>query len=267
MSLESEKYLVSLITKLNNEFKSSLLNFSGNRQSAGSDGKTSNDLEEQELAFIMQDEDIQKDTNSEILQSSNNSVSSVEVQLPKKFKPNKKPEKQEPIKLEVVPQKTFIATSEIYSSANEDDQGAGGGDNIFSDDKEIYDIMEIEGNDDIYVDESGNTILNGEDDDGEFILVNYKSETDDLSNEKEYIVEEEDDEDDEGQQDNEMYVTKPTRKKHVDRMPREIVDRYAQSTDSNQHICTKCVKVFSTRTNLIRHIQSHDGNKVGVFKN
>jgi hypothetical protein len=259
--LDSEKYLVSLLTKLNQEFKSSLLNFSGNRQSAGSDEKSPNDYEEQELAYLMHDEDIQKDTNVEIQQPSNSSVTSIEI-LPKTFKPNKKPEKQEQVnvKLEVMTQKTFMTAPEIYSSATEDEHEQGG-DNIFTDDKEIYDIMEIEGNDDIYVDESGNTILNGDDDEGEFILVNYKSETDDLSNEKEYFVEE----DDEGQQNNEMYdehVAKPSRKKHVERMPREIVDRYAQSTDSNQHICTKCVKVFSTRTNLIRHIQSHDGNKV-----
>lgn len=123
--------------------------------------------------------------------------------------------------------------------------------------QEIYDIMEIE-NSDIYVDEAENALdANDDDDDGsEFILVNYKSSNDDLTNEKDqqFILEE-------------MYSSdqideKPSRKKHIKRMPKEIIERYAQSTDGNQHICTKCVKVFSTRTNLIRHIQSHDGNKV-----
>lgn len=253
MSLESEDYLVKLITKLNNEFKSSLLSFSGNRQSAGSDGKNQNDFDDQELAFLIQEEEIQKDSNNEIQPP----TSSTSYESPKTIKSIKKPDK--PISLEIVSQKSFT-TPEIYSTTSQGEQTS---DNIFSDDKEIYDIMEIEGNEDIYVDESGNAILNNDDDESEFILVNYKSETDE--NEKEYIVEEEEEEDEEGQQEGEVYEqhqTKPPRKKHVERMPREIVDRYAQSTDTNQHVCTKCVKVFSTRTNLIRHIQSHDGNKV-----
>lgn len=125
--------------------------------------------------------------------------------------------------------------------------------NIF-DDKEIYGIMEIEGddNEDIYVDGTG---MN--EDEGQFILVNYKASGD------KYIIEEE--VEDEGHDEEEgVYdeqIDKPQRKRHVKRMPREIVERYAQTVDSNQHVCTKCVKVFSTRTNLIRHIQSHDGNK------
>lgn len=262
--MESEKYLVSLITKINQEFKSSLLNFSGSRLSSGNEENNPNEYEEQEIAFIMQDEDISKETNSEIQSSS------VEAELPvsKVFKPNKNAEsvlKLEPMKIEMVQgdEKAINFTQEIYSSTNEadKDEQQQQGDNMFSDDKEIYDIMEIEGNEDIYVDQGGSTILNCEDDDGEFILVNYKSETEDLSHEKEYIVEEDDDE----QNGDEMYdeqIPKASRKKHVERMPREIVDRYAQSTESNQHICTKCVKIFSTRTNLIRHIQSHDGNKV-----
>lgn len=144
-------------------------------------------------------------------------------------------------------------TTELY--VEDDEQHIEEDDNIF-DDKEIYDIMEIEGN---YVDEEGNPILessngeSGHEDEGdEFILVNYKS--DDLSTDKDqqFIVEEMC-----GSQSDD----KPSRKKHMKRMPKEIIERYAQSTDNNQHICTKCVKVFSTRTNLIRHIQSHDGNK------
>ena len=147
-------------------------------------------------------------------------------------------------------------SSDLY--VEDDEQHIEEDDNIF-DDKEIYDIMEIDGN---YVDEAGNTILessNGEmeedDEGGEFILVNYKS-SEDLSTDKDqqFIVEE--------MYSSQMIDEKPLRKKHMKRMPKEIIERYAQSTDNNQHICTKCVKVFSTRTNLIRHIQSHDGNKV-----
>lgn len=244
--------MISLIAKINQDFKSSLSSF--NRQSTGSEEeKSTNEFEEQELAFFMQEEEIQKEPST--------SSEETQDQAPKVFKPSRKsPEKLpklEHVKMEVITtQKAFVNAPELYA-ASVDDHPMEESDNLFSDEKEIYDIMEIEGNDDIYVDESGNAILNGEDDDGEFILVNYKSETD----EKEYIVEE----DESDRPDDKIYdeqTTKRSRKKHVQRMPREIVDRYAQSTDSNQHICTKCVKVFSTRTNLIRHIQSHDGNKV-----
>lgn len=166
---------------------------------------------------------------------------------------------------DVKKEKTFLSISNAYANAtsSENEQRLDEA-NIF-DDKEIYDIMEIEGNEDIYVDEAGNAILNDDDEEGEFILVNYKSSTDDLTQDKHYLVEgDEDDEDD--KEEFHEHIEKRQRKKHVQRMPREIVDRYAQSTDSNQHICTKCVKVFSTRTNLIRHIQSHDGNKVKASK-
>lgn len=40
----------------------------------------------------------------------------------------------------------------------------------------------------------------------------------------------------------------------------ENVRMYAQSS-GDSHICTKCNKNFSTRTNLYRHLQSHDGMK------
>lgn len=173
-------------------------------------------------------------------------------------------------KIEVKQEKTFsslttTASNDIFvaSTSSENDQQQIEG-TIF-DDKEMYDIMEIEGNEaDIYVDEAGNTILNTTDDEegNEYILVNYKS--DDLSDGKQFILER-DEENDEYNEDDDYLLLKGSektpRKKHVKRMPREIVDKYAQSTDKNQHICTKCVKVFSTRTNLIRHIQSHDGNK------
>lgn len=123
--------------------------------------------------------------------------------------------------------------------------------------EEIYDIMEIdnEGTDNIYLDETGKPVV-ADDDASEFILVNFKSSNEDLTEkEQQFVVEE-------------LYEEEAkqvaTRKKHVTRMPREIIDKYAQSTENNQHICTKCVKVFSTRTNLIRHIQSHDGYKAYV---
>lgn len=130
--------------------------------------------------------------------------------------------------------------------------------NIFG--EEIYDIMEIENeaSDNIYLDETGKQVLGEEE--GEFILVNFKSSNEDLADkdQQQFVVEE--------LYDDEMADSKPAtaRKKHVTRMPREIIDLYAHSTENNQHICTKCVKVFSTRTNLIRHIQSHDGHKAYV---
>jgi hypothetical protein len=151
--------------------------------------------------------------------------------------------------------------AELYAANDEEEQHLEDEDEAIFDDKEIYDIMEIENN---YVDEAGNAILtrddddDDDDDDAQFILVNYKS-GDEFGTDKEqrYIVEEmEGDEKDDD---------KPTRKKNMKRMPRELIEKYAQSTDNNQHMCTKCVKIFSTRTNLIRHIQSHDGNKVRIF--
>lgn len=140
---------------------------------------------------------------------------------------------------------------ELYTEEEQLDEDG----NMFG--EEIYDIMEIEGADNIYLDETGKQVL--ADEDGEFILVNFKSSNEDLTEkEQQFVVEE--------LYDDEAPDTKQptTRKKHVTRMPREIIDKYAQSTENNQHICTKCVKVFSTRTNLIRHIQSHDGYKAYV---
>lgn len=137
-------------------------------------------------------------------------------------------------------------------------------DEMFGEEICSYDIMEIDnaggpGNDNIYLDETGKQVL-GEDGD-EFILVNFKSSEEDLSEkDANYAVVREVFDDASGNLD-QKHQTK--RKKHV-RMPRELIDKYAQSTENNQHICTKCVKVFSTRTNLIRHIQSHDGYKAYV---
>lgn len=126
-------------------------------------------------------------------------------------------------------------------------------------DQEIYDIMEIEEPDDpethhVYLDESGKQILGAAEEDGEFILVNFRESNEDLEESDQYMVEEMFEED--HQKDK-----KTSRKKPIKRMSREIVEKYAHTTENNQHICIKCQKIFSTRTNLIRHIQSHDGNK------
>lgn len=151
--------------------------------------------------------------------------------------------------------KEFMDTSTLYEEEEQlDDDG-----NIFG--EEIYDIMEIEneGGDNIYLDESGKQVLGDDADGGEFILVNFKSSNEDLvEKDQQFVVEELFDEEVTDSK------TSTTRKKHVNRMPREIIEKYAQSTENNRHICTKCVKVFSTRTNLIRHIQSHDGYKAYV---
>lgn len=146
-----------------------------------------------------------------------------------------------------------MESSALYEEEEQlDDDG-----NIFG--EEIYDIMEIEneGGDNIYLDESGKQVLG--DEESEFILVNFKSSNEDLTEKDQQFVVEELYDDDTGEN-----KAAPSRKKHVNRMPREIIEKYAQSTEDNQHICTKCVKVFSTRTNLIRHIQSHDGYKAYV---
>jgi hypothetical protein len=206
---------------------------------------------------LQEDENIQQSSQqneeSSKLQEEEEEEKIIPAETPKTpMKTQIKPEIAKSVDIKVNEQKNIIATSEIYTTeADETIEEV----NIF-DDKEIYDIMEIEGDDhdDMYVDETG---LNAEEEEGQFILVNYKTSSEDLTSDK-YIIEEEE-EQEEGVY--EEQIDKPQRKKHVRRMPREIVDRYAQSTDSNQHICTKCVKVFSTRTNLIRHIQSHDGNK------
>ncbi|KAL7041644.1 hypothetical protein ACKWTF_000839 [Chironomus riparius] len=275
-SIESEKYLLTFLSKINLEFTTSLSNLSRNQQQDN----------QEDLDFILQDETIEHDSKSqepEIQQQHPEPKMSTSFTL--KEEPNKSTIKlnQSPIKInekspikmiektpktqqivtieKVLEPSSHSVTAHLDSSdmyVDDDEQHIEEDDNIF-DDKEIYDIMEIDGN---YVDEAGNPILessNGEscqedDEGGEFILVNYKS-SEDLSTDKDqqFIVEE--------MYSSQMIDEKPLRKKHMKRMPKEIIERYAQSTDNNQHICTKCVKVFSTRTNLIRHIQSHDGNK------
>lgn len=203
---------------------------------------------------------------------------------PKIFKqsPGKTPEKIIPKKIEkpkpqvvkiekmVMQKPTVVAEPEerhkeyieMESSAmyNEEEEQLDDDGNIFG--EEIYDIMEIdneESEENIYLDDSGKQVL--ADDESDFILVNFKSSNEDLTEKDQFVVEE-------LYEDDHHVDIKPTtansRKKHVNRMPREIIEKYAQSTENNQHICTKCVKIFSTRTNLIRHIQSHDGYKAYV---
>ncbi|KAG5667469.1 hypothetical protein PVAND_015449 [Polypedilum vanderplanki] len=245
-SVSSEDYLKNFVQKINQEFAKSLSNFSEGRQNINENAVNEDD---QEIELLLQEEVANK----------------VEVA---KEDENEKNKKNPPslIRIEKVtdqiPTTTAITTTlnlntELYSNEDEEQHLEEEDEAIFGD-KEIYDIMEIDNN---YVDEAGNTILTRDvdddeedDDEAQFILLNYKS-GDEFSGVKEerYIVEEiENDEKDDD---------KPTRKKNMKRMPKELIEKYAQSTDNNQHMCKKCVKVFSTRTNLIRHIQSHDGNK------
>lgn len=118
-----------------------------------------------------------------------------------------------------------IESSALYAEDEEQLDDDGG---MFG--EEIYDIMEIEneGSDNIYLDETGKQVLG--DDEGEFILVNFKSSNEDLTEKDQFVVEElYDDDVSEGK-------VVATRKKHVNRMPREIIEKYAQSTDNNQHM-------------------------------
>lgn len=258
--MDSEKYLLSFLQKINEEFKNSLSNFSRHTNDL-----SSIECEEQDLDYLLQDEESSQQPQ-EIQKETPPSV----VIQPKVFKTRAKTNLEAtapPIakEAEMKKEKTFMSITNAYAAATSSENEQHLDEANMFDDKEIYDIMEIEGNEDIYVDEAGNAILNDDDEEGEFILVNYKSSNDDLSQEKHFLVEDDDEEEDGEDDDKKDLLHEPIekrqRKKHVQRMPREIVDRYAQSTDCNQHICTKCVKVFSTRTNLIRHIQSHDGNK------
>lgn len=282
-STNSQNYLVQFLSKINFEFTKSLSSLS-TRQ-----GSQSSSQDDQDLEYLLQTETSENEGTAETQQPQQSQPKPVqnftfkeEVSKPAikqlsrsssltkiEKSPVKCIEKSKPqiVTIEKVMEPTTthvtahlnLSTSDLYVEDTDEQHIEEG---IF-DDKEIYDIMEIEGS---YVDEAGNPILensNGdsgaEDEGSEFILVNYKS-SEDLSTDKDqqFIVEE-------------MYNSagddKPLRKKHMKRMPKEVIERYAQSTDNNQHICTKCVKVFSTRTNLIRHIQSHDGNKVRVHKN
>lgn len=125
---------------------------------------------------------------------------------------------------------------------------------------EIYDIMEVE--DQEQLENNGEYDAEGE---SEFIYVNFKATEDgEVEEEEEEEEEPEDDESTDPKYFNEQFYQQPkktpVRKKNV-KVPKDLIEKYAQTVDPNQHVCTKCIKVFSTRTNLIRHIQSHDGNK------
>lgn len=127
---------------------------------------------------------------------------------------------------------------------------------------EIYDIMEVE--DQEQLENAGEYDAEG---DSEFIYVNFKATEDGEVEEEEAVDEEDEPEDDESTDpkyfNDQFYAQSkksPVRKKNV-KVPKDLIEKYAHSVDQNQHVCSKCIKVFSTRTNLIRHIQSHDGNK------
>lgn len=257
------------VLRINNEFTKSLpTNNISNRNDSESQDE---DLEIDELLLQRKDKVQQPETStnqeafevSSIESKSSTKISSTnekmvlrKVDRPKQQNPGSveklnesKPEENEKSVQEYIDVDPSVLLKDGQEQMEDDE-------NIFGDEisEEIYDIMEIENeaNDNVYLDESGKQVIG--DDDSEFILVNFKSSSEDLTEkDQQFIVEE--------LYDDATFKPTSSRKKHVNRMPREIVEKYAQSTDNNQHICTKCVKVFSTRTNLIRHIQSHDGYK------
>lgn len=244
-SLESENYLKSFLTKINVEFAKSLPSVSQNLTGINDD-----DPEFNELLLEAEPEQPKPSTSS-----SKPEQKFVQIKELKKVEAVQEPKKA--IKTEKLPptstitaiqkeSKDYLNLDTHHEERLEDDS------NIFGED-EIYDIMEIdneEGEENIYMDDSTGKPGIGEDE-NEFILVNFKSSSEDLAD-TQFVVEE--------LYDDEKGVTK-IRRKTSNRMPKEIIEKYAQSTSTKQHICTKCVKVFSTRTNLIRHIQSHDGFK------
>lgn len=265
----------SFVLRINQEFSKSLPGSAG-----GSKRKDSENEEDPEIEELLL-EGTRTESNESTAESSENEIKEKEPPVqpatevsPKVFKhsdkaaitktPQSSAKKKQNYKVEKVTEARAIVDSvkdaskeymEVDSSGlyTEEEQLEDDG-NMFG--EEIYDIMEIENEaeDNVYLDETGKQVLG--DEEGEFILLNFKSSNEDLTEkEQQFVVEEL--YDDEAAEDK----TATTRKKHVTRMPREIIEKYAQSTENNQHICTKCVKVFSTRTNLIRHIQSHDGYK------
>jgi Zinc finger, C2H2 type len=280
--LNSENYLKSFVVKINQEFNKSLPTINASQQNVSEHTDDDGDIEQ--LLFDEQQFQSEPATSSSESYPPPAPPSIPETKYqPKMFKQlTEKPAdkivarkiekpKQNLVKIEKISEQKSSVVSEsddhhkeymeMDSSAmyNEDEEQLDDDGNIFG--EEIYDIMEIDHEptveENVYLDDSGKQIL--ADDESEFILVNFKSSNEDLTDKDQFVVEELYDED-----------IKPdlkpttTRKKHVNRMPREIIEKYAQSTENNQHICTKCVKVFSTRTNLIRHIQSHDGYKAYV---
>ena len=270
-SLSSENYLKSFVVKINQEFNKSLPTVTTSAQNAVASTEEENEIDQllyDEHPFQSQPAATTSESISPATVTETKFTPKAVKQTPEKIVP-KKVEKPK-VKIEKLPdQKSpIISVSEDSSKRylemdasamySEDEEQLDNENNIFS--EEIYDIMEIdqEGSDEnMYLDDSGGKVL--AEDESEFILVNFKSSNEDLTDKDQFVVEE-------LYEDDPHLDIKPitSRKKHVNRMPREIIDKYAQSTENNQHICTKCVKVFSTRTNLIRHIQSHDGYKAYV---
>jgi uncharacterized Zn-finger protein len=270
-SLSSDAYLKSFVLKINQEFNKSLPTVNTSAQNANESTEEEAEIEQ----MLFDEHPFQKESAAStpdpivpaaVLEPK--FTPKIVKNTPEKIIPKKleKP-KQQIVKIEKINEqkptimpddssKQYLEMDSAMYNENEeqlDDDG-----NIFG--EEIYDIMEIDqdgSEENIYLDDSGSKVL--AEDESEFILVNFKSSNEDLTDKEQFVVEELYDDDPQSD-------IKPitARKKHVNRMPREIIEKYAQSTDSNQHICTKCVKVFSTRTNLIRHIQSHDGYKAYV---
>jgi hypothetical protein len=52
----------------------------------------------------------------------------------------------------------------------------------------------------------------------------------------------------------------PPKKRKVFKLENDAKEKFAKST-GDVHLCTKCNRSFSTRTNLYRHLQAHDGAK------
>ena len=278
--MNSEDYLKNFVLRINNEFTKSLPTSHNISQRNDSESQD-DDLEIEDLLLEGTSQTPKQETPSESSQEMFQ-VTTDETKISVKKSPTnekpvvlrkfERPKQKIPVSNEKITEKKLSAPSETsdkdvkeYAEVDsaglytEDEEQMDDDGNIFGEEisEEIYDIMEIENEatDNIYLDESGKQVM-GDDEGGEFILVNFKSSNEDLTEkEQQFVVEE--------LYDDEASDSKPvsSRKKHVNRMPREIINKYAQSTENNQHICTKCIKVFSTRTNLIRHIQSHDGYK------
>lgn len=239
-ALESEKYLESFLVKINKEFSSSLPTVASKKNDQPSEDS---DVEQMLL------EEEQKQVAPEPVPCQVVSQTKQSPQTRKKpavIKIEVAREEQE----EEIKDPTETETATLYTEEEQLDEDG----NMF--DEEIYDIMEIDQDEGENIYEAAKQGMS-EDDGQHFIFVNYKS-SEDLQEKEIYVNGQEYSEESKEQK------KALLRKKHTRRMPREIVEKYAQTTEDNQHVCTKCVKVFSTRTNLIRHIQSHDGNKAYV---
>lgn len=250
-SLKSENYLKSFVLKISQEFTKSLPSVSTANHN-DTEGPENEDPEIEQLLFaekqyqqpetsvdfahqnICESREAESKFTSKVSVNSSPEKSS-ELILRKTEKPKKpllKAEKQREskpclVETEISEKDHKEEYMDIDSSAfeNEEQLDENG---IFG--EEIYDIIEgTEGSDEGW-NEAG-------DDDAEFILVNFKSSNEDLTDkDQQFVVEEL--YDDEG---NESKAA-PVRKKHVNRMPREIIEKYAQSTDNNQHMYKKVPK-------------------------